>query len=643
MRPPPLPAARNAAVLAEQALQAGQKSIRKGLYMDAVRQFEKAARWRPQEAIYGLNLADALMKCGELDRALEVADQAALASPMHPVAFALRVSILMRMNRHEELVRLLSTAPKPLMSADAYCVLGTAQMRLARPRLAIDAYLQALGHEPSVARAHLDLGLAFNEISLKQEAAECFRTALILGLGPLEACVRDLLVFYERDVCNWRRDTEQLTELRKSVENLKPDADTQTNPFVHVVLLADPTLQLRAARSCARHHARYVSALPPRAPTPGQTIRLAYVTADVRQHATAYLMAELLERHDRTRFEVTLYSYGSEDSSAIRHRMVHAADHHVLARDMSPMQMAQHMRDQNIDILVDLKGYTQDARPAVFAFRPAPVQVAYLGFPGTSGADFIDYVIGDTHVTPLESAGYFSEKIAQLPGCYQCNDGTRPLPVPPSRASQGLPEDALVLCGFNQAYKISPEVFDVWCRLLHRLPQAVLWLHSWNEQSPPTLKREAEARGIDPSRLIFAPTMVQQPHLDRIGCADLYLDTWPCNGHTTVSDMLWAGVPVVTWTGQTFASRVAGSLLKAVGVPDTICNSVETYEAKVMELALDAGMRQSLRDRVRAARLTSPLFSGERVARDIEALYERMWERALAGLPPEHLPVLPAP
>jgi predicted O-linked N-acetylglucosamine transferase (SPINDLY family) len=370
---------------------------------------------------------------------------------------------------------------------------------------------------------------------------------------------------------------------------------------------------------------------------------LAYVTADVRQHATAYLMAELLERHDRTRFEVTLYSYGSEDSSAIRHRMVHAADHHVLARDMSPMQMAQHMRDQNIDILVDLKGYTQDARPAVFAYRPAPVQVAYLGFPGTSGADFIDYVIGDPHVTPLESACYFSEKIAQLPGCYQCNDGTRPLPVPPSRASQGLPEDALVLCGFNQAYKISPEVFDVWCRLLHRLPQAVLWLHSWNEQSPPTLKREAEARGIDPSRLIFAPTMVQQPHLDRIGCADLYLDTWPCNGHTTVSDMLWAGVPVVTWTGQTFASRVAGSLLKAVGVPDTICNSVETYEAKVMELALDAGMRQSLRDRVRSARLTSPLFSGERVARDIEALYERMWERALAGLPPEHLPVLPAP
>jgi predicted O-linked N-acetylglucosamine transferase (SPINDLY family) len=638
MRPMPMPTTSHASALAEQAWQAGQKSLRKGRYTDAVRQFEKAARWRPQEAIYGLNLADALMKSGDLERALKVAEQAAQASPTHPVAFALQVSILMRLNRHEKLVHLLSVAPRSLMSADAYCVLGTAQMRLARPRLAIDAYLQALALEPSVARAHLDLGLAFNEISLKQEAAECFRTALILGLGPLEACVRDLMFFYERDVCNWQRDTEQLQELRRSAEELTSDADTQTNPFVHVVLLDDPELQLRAARSCARHHAKYVSALPPRAPTPRRAIRLAYVTADVRQHATAYLMAELLERHDRTRFEVTLYSYGAEDSSVIRHRMVNTADHHVLARDMTPLEMAEHMREQGIDIAVDLKGYTQDARPAVFAYRPAPVQVAYLGFPGTSGADFIDYVIGDPHVTPLDSAAFFSEKIAQLPGCYQCNDGARPLPVSPSRASQGLPQDALVLCGFNQAYKISPEVFDVWCRLLHRLPQAVLWLHSWNQQSPPALMREAQARGIDPSRLVFAPTMVQQPHLDRIGCADLYLDTWPCNGHTTVSDMLWAGVPVVTWTGQTFASRVAGSLLKAVGVPDTICSSVEAYEAKVMELALDAGMRQSLRDRVRAARLTSPLFSGERVARDIEGLYERMWERALAGLPPEHLP-----
>jgi predicted O-linked N-acetylglucosamine transferase (SPINDLY family) len=394
---------------------------------------------------------------------------------------------------------------------------------------------------------------------------------------------------------------------------------------------------LKSARSCARFYAQSVTPLPSVHAQRRERIRLGYVSADVRQHATAYLMAELLERHDRDRFEVTLYSHGTEDTSPIRDRMVRAAAHHVMAQDMSPLELAERVRQDGIDILVDLKGYTKDSRPAIFAYRPAPLQVAYLGFPGTSGADFIDYVIGDRWVTPLDSADCFSEKIAQLPGCYQCNDGSRPLPVPPSRASQGLPEDALVLCGFNQAYKISAEVFDVWCRLLQRLPQAVLWLHSWNEQSPAALKREAGLRGIDPARLVFAPTMVQGPHLDRIGCADLYLDTWPCNGHTTVSDMLWAGVPVVTYSGRTFASRVAGSLLQAIGVPENVCASVQAYEEKVMELAQNAVLRQAVRERVQQARLTAPLFNGATIAREIESLYERMWERAVAGLPPDHL------
>jgi len=643
MLPCPPPArGQPAAGRAEQAWRAGQQAVRKGRYADAVRQFEAATRWRPGEVLFGLNLADALMKSGDWERGLAVALEAARRDPANPIGFALCASALMKLNRHEELASFLLAAPAVHMSADVYCLLGDAQTRLSRPREAINAYLQALALRPADPQAHLHLGLAFNELALKEEAAECFRTALLLGLGPMEASVRDLLAFYERNVCDWRRGEEQLVQLRASIEQLPAKAAVRTNPFVHAVLLDDPLQQLTAARSCARSYAQYVVRLPVVSPQVRERLRIGYVTADVRQHATAFLMAELVERHDRRRFEVTLYSHGSEDDSAIRHRLVRGVDQHVVARDMSPRQMAQRIRDDGIDILIDLKGYTADARPTVFAFRPSPIQVAYLGFPGTSGADYIDYIIGDPYVTPIAHADHFSEKIAQLPGCYQCNDGARPLPVTPSRASQDLPEDALVLCGFNQAYKISPEVFDVWCRLLQRLPQAVLWLHSWNQQSPPALRREAQARGIDPSRLIFAPSLVQQPHLDRIGCADLYLDTWPCNGHTTVSDMLWAGVPVVTWTGQTFASRVAGSLLKAVGVPDTVCNSVEAYEAKVMELALDTGQRQSLRDRVRAARLTSPLFSGERVARSIEALYERMWERALAGLPPEHLQALPA-
>jgi predicted O-linked N-acetylglucosamine transferase (SPINDLY family) len=272
------------------------------------------------------------------------------------------------------------------------------------------------------------------------------------------------------------------------------------------------------------------------------------------------------------------------------------------------------------------------------AHRAAPVQVAYLGFPGTSGADFIDYVIGDPFVTPLAHAPWFSEKIAQLPGCYQCNDGSRALPDVDDRRMHGLPEEALVLCGFNQAYKISPEVFDVWCGLLRRLPSAVLWLNTLNDQAIPNLRAHAAARGISEERLIFAPTLPHSAHLNRLGCADLYLDTWPCNGHTTVSDMLWAGVPVVTCSGRTFASRVAGSLLHAVGVPDTVCHSPEAYEALVMDLASDSRYRSLICEKVRSVRLSAPLFSGECIAQDIEALFERMWLRACAGLPPEHLP-----
>jgi predicted O-linked N-acetylglucosamine transferase (SPINDLY family) len=349
-------------------------------------------------------------------------------------------------------------------------------------------------------------------------------------------------------------------------------------------------------------------------------------------------MAQVLERHDRSRFEVFVYSHGRSDGSAMRQRIEGAAEHFADLQASSIADMAHRIRDDEIDILVDLKGYTQHSRPPLFAMRAAPLQVSYLGFPGTTGADYIDYVIGDPVVTPLEHAPFYSEKIAQLPGCYQCNDGTRPIPRPPSRSSQGLPEDGFVFCAFNQPYKISPEVFDVWCRLLNAVPGSVLWLLAWNKDAPIALRREAQARGVDPSRIIFAPSVPQSEHLDRIGCADIFLDTWPCNAHTTASDALWAGLPVLTLSGRTFASRVAGSLMRAVGLPELVCDDVSGYEGLARELASDRGRLEQLRARVRDARHTSSLFDGTVTARGLELVFERMWERALSGQSPEHLP-----
>ena len=633
-------AAPQAAERAERAWVKGLGLAQHGQWHDAVTCFDQAHTEQPADVLYGLNLADALMHAGQVTRSLEVALGCLDAEPDNHTAFIMVVNARFQLGQFDELSRLLGAAPKAWMDHALWVRLGVAQFQLGRPQESIASFLQALMERPAEPTVHYQLGVSFNELCMKVEAAECFRTALALGAGSMEVAIRNLLAFYEREVCQWEDNSRQVQDLQAAIDALPLDAAIQTNPFACVTLLDDPALQLKGSASCARFFAAPVAPLPARAPVRRSRIKVGYASADICRHATSHLMAELLERHDRERFEIFLYSYGRDDGSDISQRVRRAADHVVEAHGMAAGTLAQRIRLDEIDILVDLKGYTKDSRPALMAYRAAPVQAAYLGFPGSSGADFIDYIIGDTFVTPMEHAAWFSERIAQLPSCYQCNDGARPLPKVSRRDLHGLPADALVLCGFNQAYKISPEVFDVWCRILNKLPGAVLWLNTLNDQAVPRLQAEASRRGVEPGRLIFAPTLPQAAHLDRIGCADLFLDTWPCNAHTTASDALWAGLPLVTYSGRTFASRVAGSILHAIDMPDTVCDSVEAYEAKVLELAHDQGKRLAIRRHIEAARLTSPLFSGTRIARDIEDLYTRMWDRALAWLTPEHLPAL---
>jgi predicted O-linked N-acetylglucosamine transferase (SPINDLY family) len=305
-------------------------------------------------------------------------------------------------------------------------------------------------------------------------------------------------------------------------------------------------------------------------------------------------------------------------------------------------EMAATIRACEIDILVDVKGATHGTVMQVMAYRAAPVQVNWLGFPGTSGADYVDYLIGDPVLTPLEHAPHFSEKLAQMPSCYQPNDSQRARPQPTRRADWGLPDDALVLCGFHQSYKIAEPVFDAWCRILHSLPHAVLWLLRWNANVQGALLAAATARGIANARIVFAPVLSADQHLTRLACADLFLDAWPCNAHTTAGEALWVGVPVVTIRGETFAQRVGASLARAAGQEALVCRDVEHYVQTVLQLAADGDRRARLRGELLAQRSNNPLFSGAHFARDIEALYRRMWERATAGLPPDHLPALAA-
>jgi predicted O-linked N-acetylglucosamine transferase (SPINDLY family) len=457
-----------------------------------------------------------------------------------------------------------------------------------------------------------------------------------MGEGTL--ATQGMLTFVERELCRWEHAEEDLAALRRTAATLPADAALWATVFTHVTLIDDGVEQLRVARSCVRCNTRKIAAFEPVAPRPlPKRLRVGFVSADFHHHATAMLMAEVFEKLDRERFEISLYSYGQDDGTPMRRRLIRAADHFIEAALMTDLEIAQHVRAADVELLIDLKGHTGDARLNILAYRAAPVQASFLGFPGTTGSDRIDYFIGDEIVSPLANAAHFSEKLALMPRCYQPNDRQRPLPAPMTRAEAGLPEDALVLCGFNQPFKLSPEVFDVWCRLLQQLPGAVLWLLQWNETSPALLRAQAQARGIAPERLVFAPKVDIASHLSRFALADLFIDSWPCNGHTTASDALWAGVPVVTFSGQTFASRVAASLLHAVGLPELVCTTLADYERLVRELAADAPRRAALRTHLVAARDSAPLFDSDGYTRDFGALLWTMAERWSQGLAPAHL------
>ena len=644
---PPSPAPRrppNAkqAARARALWQAGQAFAKRADWVQAARAFEAATKLVPADGVYAVNHARALLAQRRFEEAAQEASRAYALDRHDQVACALTAHCLMEAKRFREAARCLLSLPADIERRyDYHFALGRALQLGGQPREAVAAYMDALACDITVANLHYQLGVCLNELAMKEEASQCFQTALAMGVGDHALGIRGLLAYFEREACHWDGAEEGIAQLKAALAALPDDASIATAPFAHVTLLDDPVAQLKAARSLARHLA--AQARPGPAPrsdwTPAsRRLRIGYLSSDFHQHATCILMAEMLEHHDRERFEVTLYSHGKPDGSEMRKRIEVACEHFVDLRRNNDREIAERVRADRIDLLIDLKGYTRNHRVGAFAWRPAPVTATWLGFPGSTGADYIDYLIGDPVVTPLEHAAYYSETLAQMPVCYQPNDRQRALPPPPTRESAGLPEDALVLAGFNQPYKISAQVFGVWCALLDALPQAVLWLLEWNAQSRQNLEREALARGIDPSRIVWAPRKKPADHMARMQLADLFLDTWPCNAHTTASDALWAGVPVVTFAGETFASRVAASLVHAVGLGDLVCRDIEHYAHTVVELAYDPERLARARQTLVAARDTSPLFDSRRFTRDIEALYLRMMQRHVGGLPPAPLP-----
>ena len=407
------------------------------------------------------------------------------------------------------------------------------------------------------------------------------------------------------------------------------------SPFA---LLAEPSTraeQRRCAEAWVATTAPPVAVAPPAAPhdPSGGRLRIGYLSADLHAHATAALIAGVVERHDRARFAVAAYSTGPDDGSPMRARLRAAFDRFVDVRELPAAELAARIRSDRIDVLVDLKGHTDDASTTVLALRAAPVQVSWLGYPGTLGAPYVDYVIGDAVVTPLDEAADYSEAIVQLPHSYQPNDDRgRAIGAAPSRAELGLPDDGVVFACFNALWKINPEVLDRWAAILRAVPRGVLWLLARDaDPAIENLRREAQARGLDPARLVFAARRANAEYLGLYRRADLFLDTWPYGAHTTASDALWVGCPVVTWRGQTFASRVAASLCVAAGLPQLVCDDAAHYCDVAIALANDAPERARLRGYLETAARTSPLFDTARFTRALEEAFVRMATQARAG------------
>ena len=602
-----------------------------------------------------------LAQQGRLPEAREMIAAALNLNPRDSAALVNYGNVLTMMGRLGEAVASYDRALLIAPDAQTWNNRGNALQNLNQRADALASYEEALRLEPANIQALCKRGVILGEMRYSAEAMASYDRVLALDPGHAEALnnrgflwwlskqnypkamadlerafalapdlpyLRGLLLHLKMYAADWAGFAEHKAAIADGIRAGRPVA----RPFMYQALSERP----EELQACARLYVRDV--YPPASDAPrhdpatrkrGGKIRLGYLSGEFHDQATAVLMAGLYERHDRDRFEVIAVDNGSADQSAMSARLRQAFDQWIDIGDLRDVQAAEKIRAAGIDILVNLNGYFGKLRMDVFARRPAPLQVNYLGFPGTLGAPYIDYLIADVTVIPADEQRFYDEKIVTLPGCYQVNDDKgRAMAQAPSRAEAGLPQTGFVFCNFNQSYKLTPYSFAGWMRILARVDGSVLWLLEGPAPFAENLARHAQAHGIAPERILFAPDRPQDQHLARLGLADLFLDGLPYNAHTTGSDALWAGVPLITLRGAAFPGRVAASLLQAAGLPDLVTQTMQDYEDLAVKLATDAGALEAVKSRLTR---NCPLFDTDLFRRNIEAAYIRMWDNWLAG------------
>lgn len=578
--------------------------------------FEEALRLDPANgpAHYSLGLLE--LNTGKPAAALECANRGIAAVPGFAPLRYLRGALYQRSGDMEAALRSFDEA----LAIDPNYVevllnSGALLRGMFRHKDALERFNKILTINPEHAAALGNCGIMLTEFKQSEQAIALFEK--LVQIAPEYDYGLGLLHYERMHICDWR-GYETLSQ--RIIEGVRAGKRVcKTLAFMAVSDSAED--HFKAAQIFSQHYCPPAKEVLHQGQAYGHAkIRLAYVSPDFREHPVGHLMAGIYERHDKTRFETIAISLSLDDGSRLRARMEKAFDHFIDARSMSARQIAQLMRDMEVDIAVDLGGFTSDTRTEIFSYRPAPVQVNYLGYPGTMGAPFYDYILADRHIIPPEHQAFYSEKVAYLPHTYLPTDNSVQVSErTPTRAECGLPESGLVFCSFSHDYKISPAVFDCWMRLLQQTPGSVLWLVSRAPATQTHLRREAQARGVAPERLVFASRVpLVEDHLARYRQADIFLDTHPYNAHTTAADALMVGLPVVTYTGGSFPSRVAGSLLQAIGMGELVADSLAGYEALALALARDPQRLASLRARILDNAKTHPLFDTPRFCRDLE-------------------------
>ena len=640
----------------------------------AIALIDRAIKRVPNNAVFLSNRGNALKDLKRFDEALASYDRALACLPDFAEALNNRGLVLHELKRFDEALESYrrSLAIKP-NHAKTLNNRGMALRQLERFDEALASYDRALALEPNYAEALSNRGNTLRDLKRFEDALANYDLALTikdsadalinravtlqdlkrfeeallgydraLAIAPDNARLFGARLFCKMNICDWSGLDEDVQELGERIAS----GQRASEPFFILATPLSAALQRKCAQIYARENHPARSVLPefPNMFAHGR-IRLGYFSSDFRNHPVADLSVALCEGHDRARFEAIAFSFGPTENDAMRVRLEKAFDRFLDVGAMSDKDIALLARSLKIDIAIDLNGFTQGGRPNIFAMKAAPIQVNYLGYPGTMGAAYMDYLIADPVLIPREHREYYAEKIAYLPDTYMPTQSMRPIAAAgASRAGHELPENGFVFCCFNNTCKLSPAIFGIRMRLLTRVAGSVLWLPQMSDAAMRNLKGQAKLHGVDPERLVFARFLSNpQDHLARLQLADLFLDTLPYNAHATACDALWAGLPILTCLGESFPGRVGASLLHAIGVPELITRDLQGYENLALELAANPEKLLALRRRLAANRLSHPLFDTARFTKHIESAYIAMWDRHRAGLAPQDIHVPPAP